>query len=689
MKKFVTLCIFSLLFAANAFAQNTLFVKPDASSSAWAGQETVYTSLQSAIDAAVSGDQIWVAEGTYVPSVRFPNGTDDRCKSFILKAEVSLYGGFAGTETSIDDREVGDEPWDFTHATVLSGDIINTPDNNADNSYHVVYAVSASNMVFDGFTVTGGYGNRTAYNDDQKGGGIYMGGSSSSSHASQCVIRNCQLVDNLAQLQGGAAFIPYTCTMENCYVQNNMVTAANSTGGGVYFDNCTYAATVASYCVFVENTCQATSNVTASSRYGGGAVSSGNNCNFDHCMFVSNNSSNPGGAVYCGAANHFDFCYFAMNLSTKGSGIFANASSSLLTSNCLFANNQASSDGGCIYSTGSSCRSVNCTFVGNTAPANTVINGGSGYTVFNCILWNNGEDATNLMPSNVSSMYTASEGTQLSGTANLNVTAEDIAFVAPCSILGLPSTTSEADEILYADYSIYGSSVCKDAGSLATLSLAGYQFPDEDLAGEARVNGDAIDLGCFEVQCPSVQLACTSAILDTLYSDTLPGTGNIVFQFSIDDYNPEYTYTLRFNGGEEQEYEWAPEGYISQFAFPGTLTITVVRYDEESGCSDEAEIVLNYQDSIFNPHVGIAENEVPMLTVFPNPATDFCTIHHSMNSIQNARVEIFDVNGKMVASQVVESDDTIIDLSGCKSGVYFIRMTNNGKVIATSRLIKK
>ncbi len=53
-----------------------------------------YTSLQSALAAASSGAEIWVAAGTYGPTA----GTD-RTVSFTLKIGVEIYGGFAGTET--------------------------------------------------------------------------------------------------------------------------------------------------------------------------------------------------------------------------------------------------------------------------------------------------------------------------------------------------------------------------------------------------------------------------------------------------------------------------------------------------------------------------------------------------------------------------------------------------------------
>ena len=64
---------------------------------AWAG---AFTDLQDALSWAVPGVEIWVAEGTYKPT-----GTSDRGVFFELQSSVALYGGFAGTEDSRDQRD--------------------------------------------------------------------------------------------------------------------------------------------------------------------------------------------------------------------------------------------------------------------------------------------------------------------------------------------------------------------------------------------------------------------------------------------------------------------------------------------------------------------------------------------------------------------------------------------------------
>src|SRR5262249_55988200 len=104
-----------------------------------------FTSLQSALtNASVHpGDQILGARGTYTPT----SGTG-RTASFVLDAGVAVYGGFAGTETALSQRNVA------TNVTTLSGDI-GTVGDSSDNSYHVVTSSKLDKTaILDGFTIT-------------------------------------------------------------------------------------------------------------------------------------------------------------------------------------------------------------------------------------------------------------------------------------------------------------------------------------------------------------------------------------------------------------------------------------------------------------------------------------------------------------------------------------------------------
>ena len=60
-----------------------------------------YPNLQDALAAASSGGQIWVAEGVYYPDDGTGQTDDDVLTIFTMINGVSIYGGFAGSETLV------------------------------------------------------------------------------------------------------------------------------------------------------------------------------------------------------------------------------------------------------------------------------------------------------------------------------------------------------------------------------------------------------------------------------------------------------------------------------------------------------------------------------------------------------------------------------------------------------------
>ena len=123
--------------------------------------------------------QIWVAKGTYKPMYRpdtfaGPNITD-RNNSFLMVNNVKLYGGFAGTEATLAQRNLGNT----ANATILSGDyndndvVMGTGatlaiSGNGENAGHVVIGADAVGVAeLNGFTIKGGsnHGNNLTVNN--------------------------------------------------------------------------------------------------------------------------------------------------------------------------------------------------------------------------------------------------------------------------------------------------------------------------------------------------------------------------------------------------------------------------------------------------------------------------------------------------------------------------------------------
>lgn len=306
--------------------QNTVYVDVDNKSGLEDGKSwaTAYTTLTDALGKSVSGNEIWIAEGTYYPTT----GTD-RDASFNLIEGVTLYGGFAGNESDMDGRD-----WK-ANETILSGDI-GISNNNSDNVYHVV--VGSDNAVIDGFIIQDG---NADFNND--GSGCMIETSSSNAEILRIV------TDMKSSVGGGMLNVQAGTITKNCTFRNNsagkggavynMVTKSWSMdsepviGESPYFENC----------IFESN--------SAGGR--GGAVSSDffTSSTYVNCQFLNNHCDSKGGAVYSdmGCPSYFINVLFAGNTAERGGAVVADGSSPHRMAYCTFVNNTASDLGAALY----------------------------------------------------------------------------------------------------------------------------------------------------------------------------------------------------------------------------------------------------------------------------------------------------------------------------------------------------
>lgn len=215
------------------------------------------TTLQTALQNAVAGDQIWVQGFEQITSAdQLYIAPAD---GFSLKSGVQLYGGFKGDETNVNGRETLGKPYQMKYRSVLSGDIKrddvvdNTnlifPANTtrSDNATHVLNVNMApasgnnkntSPTIINGFSI----GNGHADGSGEKGGGIYIHGDNTGGGIFR--IERCFLLNNYAT-QGGAIYVDAevknvnnsTSLVNQCVVYNNAAgerAAVENAGGGLY-----------------------------------------------------------------------------------------------------------------------------------------------------------------------------------------------------------------------------------------------------------------------------------------------------------------------------------------------------------------------------------------------------------------------------------------------------------------------
>jgi predicted outer membrane repeat protein len=306
---------------------------------------------------AVSGDEIWVRGGVYLPDPA------DETVSFGLVDGVAMYGGFSGTETKLSQRSPSQ------HVTVLSGDTGNLGDAT-DNSDHVV---SGRNLgpktVLDGFAIkggdTGGFGAglnllnsaptlhaiMIVGNTATEGGGLYS--SDGSPNLSEVTFSG-----NRAELGAGmySAGAPAAHLEHVTFIDNH----AYGDGGGLMEEGGSF--------ITLSNVSFAGNDAQGSG--GGMVVATGSTASLDHVQFVGNAARSGGGLKSSDTSQvHIKRGLFLGNQAADAGGLLVTSNSSAFVTRTTFRDNQAynTGSGGGAYIQNAFAALSKVTFDGNTA----------------------------------------------------------------------------------------------------------------------------------------------------------------------------------------------------------------------------------------------------------------------------------------------------------------------------------
>jgi len=301
--------------------------------------------LQPALDQAEEGTEIWVSLGVYKPTQ-----DGDRSASFHLKNGVKIYGGFFGTETTVDQRVPGLEP------SILSGDI-GVPEDPTDNSFHVVDGSGTdSSTVLDGFTISAGTAN------DYGAGMVLIDGSPT---LVDVTFTNNQVTGPANQGAGAGLYNQGgSPSLSGVAFEGNSVSGVDvALGGGMYNQS---GSPVLRDVSLRGNLLTASGNDTPSGTRGGGLYTLDGSPSLVNVAFRENRAdSGFGGGLYIqdGSPTLIDML-FAGNDAQYGGGLYnANTDASLV--NLTLYNNGAVQGGG-LYNQSGTLQISNSIFWANT-----------------------------------------------------------------------------------------------------------------------------------------------------------------------------------------------------------------------------------------------------------------------------------------------------------------------------------
>ncbi|MBX2949158.1 MAG: T9SS type A sorting domain-containing protein [Crocinitomicaceae bacterium] len=408
--------------------------------------ENAFTSLQTALSSVVYGDEIWVAAGQYKPTT-----STTRTTAFVLRDGVNMYGGFAGNETSIAERNIAGNP------TVLNGDI-GQAGETSDNSYNVIRGSNITSTIeLDGFRIMNGNCNGSS----QTGGGLrYL-----TSLSGHLFIKNCYFYSNRASSYGGALYISSSnVTIEKCEFISNQ---SSGNGGAIYTfnNNDGYSNLVIRDSKFVGNVAYSGAVHDNSAPYQSILI--------DRCIFTNNSSDN--GILHIDEFN---------NAKILNSYLIGNKVNTFSPTFMSIGQLNGSS-------TAKTFEMVNCTIAHNynvyvnTIQSEMIKLHKAHHKVRNCIIYGNTPYAGRQMKlgNNVADCLIENGYTN-----GVNIMNQDPQFVNPNL-----SATSNFNAGSY-DYSLSETSPCINAGNNSFV----YSSYNLDLNKQARLQGCVVDLGCYE-----------------------------------------------------------------------------------------------------------------------------------------------------------------------------------------------
>lgn len=273
-----------------------------------------YPTIQAGIDAAVDGDTVLVADGTYT-------GTGNKDIDFEGKAIVVISDG--GAENCIIDCQISGRGFYF---------------HSGEDSASILVGFK----IINGFVADGG-------------GGLRFESSSSPQ------ILSCIISDDSSSSHGGGIYCDASSPiLENCSISENAVSGMYSCGGGIYCDG---SSPIITDCIIDGNT--APTNI-------GGIFLSSSEPMMTNCT-ISNNSSWNAGGIRCGGSDAIiTQCTFYGNQSLGYAGAAIDCYGSNPTiANCTISGNTGANGPGGIKVFGTS----NATIV-NTIVEGSAGNGG-------------------------------------------------------------------------------------------------------------------------------------------------------------------------------------------------------------------------------------------------------------------------------------------------------------------------
>jgi hypothetical protein len=120
-----------------------------------------------------------------------------------------------------------------------------------------------------------------------------------------------------------------------------------------------------------------------------------------------------------------------------------------------------------------------------------------------------------------------------------------------------------------------------------------------------------------------------------------------------------------------------------------SYSIGQITYKSDSGSGEIVTQGVQHAFELFVLDVSNTINLKYQIKIYPNPTVDNLIIKISDINLKNLTYYLYDVNGKLLKSQKINQNDTIISMKKFQTAIYFLNIFDTSKQIKSFKIIKK
>jgi len=142
--------------------------------------------------------------------------------------------------------------------------------------------------------------------------------------------------------------------------------------------------------------------------------------------------------------------------------------------------------------------------------------------------------------------------------------------------------------------------------------------------------------------------------------------------------------TLTASGASS--YTWNPGGIGTSISVSPTVTSTyTVTGADANGCQSIASITQSVSTCT---GINDKRNKLSLIEIYPNPANEVLSINLGHLDLATVKIEVMNSIGQVVLISDAKSNQVDLNVSELSSGIYFIKMVQNGKESINQKFIK-